>query len=33
MTDKVEYEKIQAKLDETGKMIYGYIQSIEMRNS
>jgi len=32
LSDKDKYEKIQAELDKTGKMIYGYIQSIEMRN-
>lgn len=32
LTDKDSYEKIQAELDQTGKMIYGYIQSIEARN-
>ncbi|TVR28003.1 MAG: four helix bundle protein, partial [Balneolaceae bacterium] len=31
LTDKVKFEKIQNELDQTGKMIYRYIQSIENR--
>jgi four helix bundle protein len=31
LTDKIKFEKIQNELDQTGKMIYRYIQSIENR--
>lgn len=31
-TDKNEYKNISEKLDQTGKMIYRFIQSIETRN-
>jgi len=32
LTDKVKFEKIQDDLDQTGKMIYKYIQIVENRN-
>ena len=33
LTDKNKFEKIQDKLDQTGKMIYRYIQSVEKRDN
>jgi len=30
-TDKIEYKRISEKLDQAGRMIYRYIQSIERR--
>ena len=31
LTDSDTYKKIQTEIDNTGKMIYGYIQSVEKR--
>ena len=31
-TDKIAYKRISEKLDQTGRMIYKYIQSVENRN-
>ena len=33
LTDKNIFEKIQNELDQTGKMIYRYIQSVETREN
>lgn len=31
-TNRIEYKRISEKLDQTGRMIYRYIQSVENRN-
>jgi four helix bundle protein len=33
LTDKNEFERIQAKIDKNGKMLFRYIKSLEMREN